>query len=92
MRIVDIILKKRNGLKLNKKEIDYFITNYVKGNIPDYQASSLLMAIYFNGLDSEETANLTFAIRDSGEMLDFSKIDGVRVDKHSTGGVGDKTS
>ena len=92
MRIVDIILKKRNGLKLNKKEIDYFITNYVKGNIPDYQASSLLMAIYFNGLDSEETANLTFAIRDSGEILDFSKIDGVRVDKHSTGGVGDKTS
>ncbi len=92
MRIVDIIKNKRNGLKLTKTEIDYFINNYVSGNIPDYQASSLLMAIYFNGLDSEETANLTFAIRDSGEKLDFSKINGVRVDKHSTGGVGDKTS
>ena len=92
MRIVNIIKNKRNGLKLSKAEIDYFITNYVLGNIPDYQASSLLMAIYFNGLDNEETANLTFAIRDSGEKLDFSKINGVRVDKHSTGGVGDKTS
>ncbi len=92
MRIVDIIKNKRNGIKLNKSEIDYFIKNYVNGNIPDYQASSLLMAIYFNGLDNEETANLTFAIRDSGEKLDFSKIKGVRVDKHSTGGVGDKTS
>ena len=92
MRIVDIIKKKRNGLKLNKKEIDFFINGYVSGEIPDYQASSLLMAILLKGMDKEETANLTFAIRDSGDKLDFSQIDGVRVDKHSTGGVGDKTS
>lgn len=92
MRIVDIIKKKRNGNKLNKNEIDFFINGYINGEIYDYQASALLMAILLKGMDSEETTNLTFAIRDSGEKLDFSKIDGVRVDKHSTGGVGDKTS
>ncbi|MBR2377432.1 MAG: pyrimidine-nucleoside phosphorylase [Clostridia bacterium] len=92
MRIVDIIKKKRNGNKLNKNEIDFFINGYINGEIYDYQASALLMAILLKGMDNEETTNLTFAIRDSGEKLDFSKIDGVRVDKHSTGGVGDKTS
>ena len=92
MRIVDIIKKKRNGDKLNKNEIDFFINGYINGEVYDYQASALLMAILLKGMDSEETTNLTFAIRDSGEKLDFSKIDGVRVDKHSTGGVGDKTS
>ena len=92
MRIVDIIKKKRDGLKLNKEEIDFFINNYVSGNILDYQASALLMAIYFKGLDSEETLNLTLAIKNSGEKLDFSSIKGIRADKHSTGGVGDKTS
>lgn len=92
MRIVDIIKKKRNGNKLNKNEIDFFINGYINGEIYDYQASALLMAILLKGMDSEETTNLTFAIRDSGEKLDFSKIDGVRVDKHSTGGVGDKAS
>ena len=92
MRIVDIVKKKRNGDKLNKNEIDFFINGYINGEIYDYQASALLMAILLKGMNSEETTNLTFAIRDSGEKLDFSKIDGVRVDKHSTGGVGDKTS
>ncbi len=92
MRIVDIIKKKRNGLKLTDKEINFFIDGYVSGIIPDYQASALLMAILLKGMDEEETAHLTFAIRDSGERLNFSKIDGIRVDKHSTGGVGDKTS
>ena len=92
MRIVDIIKNKRNGNKLSKEEIDFFIKSYVLGEIPDYQASALLMAILIKGMDKEETANLTFAIRDSGDKLNFSQIDGVRVDKHSTGGVGDKTS
>ena len=92
MRIVDIIKNKRNGNKLSKEEIDFFIKGYVSGEITDYQASALLMAILLKGMDKEETANLTFAIRDSGDKLNFSQIDGVRVDKHSTGGVGDKTS
>ena len=92
MRIVDIIKKKRDGLKLNKEEIYYFVNAYVSVEIPSYQASALLMAIYFKGLDRDEILNLTLAIRDSGEKLDFSTVKGIRVDKHSTGGVGDKTS
>lgn len=92
MRMFDIIRKKRDGDVLSGKEIKWFVDEYVKGEIPDYQASALCMAIYFNGMNIEETTALTFAIRDSGEKLHFSNIQGLRVDKHSTGGVGDKTS
>lgn len=92
MRMYDIIRKKRDGGVLSDAEIQWFIDGYVKGEIPDYQASALCMAIYFQGMSIEETTALTFAVRDSGDRLDFSGIDGLRVDKHSTGGVGDKTS
>lgn len=92
MRMYDIIRKKRNGGELTMQEIKFFIDGYVKGEIPDYQASALLMAIFFKGMNFQETADLTFAVRDSGQRLDFSAIKGIRVDKHSTGGVGDKTS
>lgn len=92
MNIVDIIIKKRNKQELDESEIDYFISEYCKDNVKDYQASSLLMAIYLNGLSDKETYYLTKAIIESGEMLDTSEIEGITVDKHSTGGVGDKTS
>ena len=92
MRMFDIIRKKRDGLELSEKEIKWFIDGYVKGEIPDYQAAALCMAIYFKRMTVEETTALTFAIRDSGEKLKFNNINGLRVDKHSTGGVGDKTS
>lgn len=92
MRMYDIIRKKRDGGELTTQEIKFFIDGYVKGEIPDYQASALLMAIFFKGMNFQETADLTFAVRDSGQRLDFSAIKGIRVDKHSTGGVGDKTS
>ena len=92
MRMYDIIRKKRDGLELSEQEIQWFINGYVKGEIPDYQTSALCMAIYFKGMTIEETTALTFAIRDSGDKLKFNNINGLRVDKHSTGGVGDKTS
>ena len=92
MRMYDIIKKKRDGFALTKAEIEFFIDGYVGGSIPDYQASALLMAIFYKGMSVEETTNLTLAIRNSGDVLDFSEINGIRVDKHSTGGVGDKTS
>ena len=92
MRMYEIIQKKRNGKALNDKEIQWVIQGYVAGEIPDYQVSALCMAIYFRGMNLDETAALTFAIRDSGDRLELSDIQGLRVDKHSTGGVGDKTS
>ena len=92
MLMVDIIKKKRDGGKLSKEEIDFFINGYVNGSIPDYQVSALMMAVFFKGMDDEETGLLTQAMLHSGEMLDLSDIKGFKVDKHSTGGVGDKTS
>ncbi|PRR78817.1 Pyrimidine-nucleoside phosphorylase [Clostridium liquoris] len=92
MRMYDIILKKRNGQELSTEEINFFIENYTKGNIPDYQASALTMAIYFQKMNKRETADLTLAMAHSGDVLDLSSIKGIKVDKHSTGGVGDTTT
>lgn len=92
MNIKEIIAKKRDRNKLNKEEINYFIENYTNGNITDYQAAALVMAIYINGMDEEETTNLTIAMANSGEILDLSSLGKIVVDKHSTGGVGDKVT
>jgi pyrimidine-nucleoside phosphorylase len=92
MRMVDIIIKKRDKQDLSKEEIEYFIQGYTKGEIPDYQASALTMAIVLNGMTSRETSDLTMAMAESGEILDLSKVVPITIDKHSTGGVGDKTS
>ncbi len=92
MRMYDIIKKKRDGGELSEEEIGFFVRGVTDGSIPDYQITALLMAIYYRGMNVRETCDLTFAVRDSGDRLDFSSIHGIRADKHSTGGVGDKTS
>ena len=92
MRMVDIIEKKRDGQELTTAEINFFIEGYTKGEIPDYQASALAMAIYFQDMNDRECADLTRAMVESGDTIDLSGIDGIKVDKHSTGGVGDTTT
>lgn len=92
MNFIDLIIKKRDKKKLSKTEIDYFIKGVTDKTIPDYQISSMLMAIYLNGMDIEETSQLTMAMTNSGKVLDLSSIAGIKVDKHSTGGVGDTTT
>ena len=92
MRMVDLIEKKRDGHELSKEEILYVINNYTDKKIPDYQMSSMLMAIFFRGMTDEESTYLTEAVLNSGEIIDLSSIEGIKVDKHSTGGVGDKTT
>lgn len=91
MNIQDIIEIKRDGHKLSKEQIEYFVNNYTNGNITDYQAAALVMAIYINGMDEEEITNLTLAMANSGDILDLSEL-GIVVDKHSTGGIGDKVT
>lgn len=92
MRMYDIIARKRDGMELTEEEIQFFITGYTAGTIPDYQASALLMAVYLRGMTAKETAKLTLAMAHSGDILKLDRIKGIKVDKHSTGGVGDKTS
>lgn len=92
MRMVDIIEKKRDGQALTNEEIEFFINAYTSGDIPDYQASSLAMAIFFQDMNGQERAALTMAMVNSGDVIDLSAINGIKVDKHSTGGVGDTTT
>ncbi|TIC98571.1 putative pyrimidine-nucleoside phosphorylase [Staphylococcus epidermidis FS1] len=92
MRMIDIIEKKRDGKSLTKEEIEFFVNGYTHGKVPDYQASSLAMAIFFQDMNDEERAALTMSMVNSGEKIDLSDINGIKVDKHSTGGVGDTTT
>ncbi|AWH88749.1 pyrimidine-nucleoside phosphorylase [Limnobaculum parvum] len=92
MRIVDLIAKKRDGKELSTQEIEFFVKGYTEGAIPDYQASAMMMAIYFQDMTDRECADLTMAMVNSGDTIDLSAIDGIKVDKHSTGGVGDTTT
>src|ERR1039457_5657748 len=92
MRTVDLIQRKRGGEELSPEEIEFLINGYTNGDIPDYQMSSFLMPVYFKGMTDREASRLTECMRHSGDTVDLSSIPGVKVDKHSTGGVGDKTS
>ena len=92
MRAVDIIIKKRDQQALSKQEIDFFVQGFTKGEIPDYQVSAWAMAVLLNGMSEQETTDLTLAMANSGDILDLSSIAPIVADKHSTGGVGDKTS
>ena len=92
MRAVEIIIKKRDRLELSQEEIDFFIQGYAIGEIPDYQAAAFAMAVLLNGMTARETTDLTLAMANSGKILDLSQTVPIAVDKHSTGGVGDKTS
>ncbi|HMD81213.1 MAG TPA: pyrimidine-nucleoside phosphorylase, partial [Anaerolineales bacterium] len=92
MRAVDIIIKKRDKGELSREEIEFFIKGFVSGDVPDYQASAFAMAILLNGMTARETTDLTLSMAHSGQMLDLSDVVNLAVDKHSSGGVGDKTS
>ena len=92
MRFYDLIVRKRNGQELNQEEIDFMIKEYIEGRIPDYQMSAMLMAIYFKGMNNNEIKYLTMAMVNSGKIINLDSISGIKVDKHSTGGVGDTTT